>query len=302
MELSIIIVSFNTSDLLRKCLNKVYKSLSFGKIEKETEVLVVDNGSTDGTLEMIRKNFPKVEIIKNSRNLGYARANNQAIKQSAGKYILLLNSDTELQNDSLIKLLETIKDDNGIGAAGGKLLNLDKSLQPSAGFFPNLSKVFYWMFFIDDIPFLRKVLKPYHEEDKSFYEKTQKVDWVTGACFLIKKEVVDKVGLLDENIFMYGEEMEWCYRIKKTGYLILYTPYSHIVHHKGASGTFGEGGILEEFKAILYFYKKHKSSWQYPLVCLFLRCGSLLRMAVFGIIGKYPARQNLYAKAFQLVR
>ena len=131
LELSIIVVSFNTAGLLRKCLNKVYKSLSFGKIERETEIIVVDNGSTDGSIEMIRKNFPKVEIIKNSQNLGFAKANNQGIRKALGKYILLLNSDTEVRNDALSQLLEVIKEDYSIGVLGGKLLNTDGSIQPS---------------------------------------------------------------------------------------------------------------------------------------------------------------------------
>ncbi len=302
MELSIIIVNFNTSDLLRKCLNKVYKSLSFSKIEKTSEVIVVDNASSDGSVSMTEKNFPKVIIVKNKHNSGFAKANNQGIKQATGKYILLLNSDTEIEKDAVIKLLETIKADDDKGVVGGKLINIDGTIQPSAGYFPHPAKVFSWMFFLDDIPLLRKVLKPYHAEEKSFYEKERSVDWVTGACFLIKKEIIKKAGLFDENIFMYGEEMEWCYRIKNAGFKIVFAPTAKLIHHKGASTAVGTGGILEEFKTILYFYKKHKPAWQYPLVCLFLKCGSLLRLAVFGIIGRYPARLTLYAKAFKLVR
>jgi len=302
MELSIIIVSFNTSDLLRKCLNKVYKSLSFGKIEKMSEVIVVDNGSTDDSVSMIQKNFPKVEVIKNDKNLGFSKANNLGMKKASGKYILLLNSDTEIKNDALDKLLETIKNDDKIGVVGGKLLNNDGSLQPSTGFFPNIDKVFFWMFFIDDIPLLNKILKPYHAEDKSFYEKTQQVDWVSGACFMLRREVIENVGFLDENIFMYGEELEWCYRIKSSGFKVIFAPEVHILHLKGASGGLSTAGILEEYKALLYFYKKHKPTWQFPVLRLILMSGALLRILIFGIIGSYKARLPLYAKAIQLVR
>lgn len=300
LELSIIIVSFNTAGLLRKCLNKAYKSLSFGKIEKESEVIVVDNASTDGSIGMIEKNFPKVVLIKNSQNLGFAKANNLGIKKSSGKYILLLNSDTEVKTDALLQLLDAIKADDNIGVVGGKLLNPDGSIQPSAGFFPNLIKVFYWMFFIDDIPLLTKVLKPFHTEDKSFYEKTQQVDWVTGAFFVVSRKATQSAGLLDENIFMYGEEMEWCYCIKKAGYKVIYTPEAKIVHLKGASTKDKEGGILEEFGGVIYFYKKHKPAWQLPLLRLILKSGALLRIVIFGIIGRYKTRIPLYAKAFKL--
>lgn len=300
MELSIIIVSFNTSDLTRKCLNRVYKSLSFGKIEKESEVIVVDNASNDGSVQMLEKNFPKVIIINNSNNIGFAKANNQGIKKASGKYILLLNSDTEVEEDALIKLLEVIRRDKYIGVVGGRLLNQDETCQPSAGYFPNLSKVFLWMFFIDDIPFVKKLIKPYHVEDKSFYLYEQSIDWVTGACFLFKRGIIEKAGLLDENLFMYGEELEWCYRIKKAGYNIVFTSRASILHHKGASSA-GVGGIVEEFKAILYFYKKHKPFWELPLVRLLLKLGVLLRIVIFGIIGKYKSRLPSYAKAFKLV-
>lgn len=300
MELSIIIVSFNTSDLLRKCLNKVYKALSFGKIEKESEVIVVDNASTDDSVSMVQKYFPKVKILKNTQNLGFAKANNQGIKKSSGKYILLLNSDTEIEKNALFNLLNAIKTDPNIGVVGGKLLNPDGMTQPSAGFFPHLSKVFYWMFFVDDIPIISKFLKPYHVGDKSFYEKTKLVDWVTGACFMLKRELIDNAGLLDEDIFMYGEEMEWCYRIKKRGYKVALIPSAQILHHKGASVSSSDAGILEEFKALLYFYKKHKASWQLPFLRLFLRTGALLRIAIFGIIGRYQTRIPIYAKAFKL--
>lgn len=300
MELSIIIVNFNTPDLLRKCLNKVYKALSFGKIEKESEVIVVDNASSDDSVSIVQKNFPKVVIIKNEKNLGFSVANNQGIKKATGKYILLLNSDTEINSDTLIKLLEVVKKDEKIAVVGGKLLNPDGSTQSSAGFFPNLGKVFFWMFFIDDIPFVNKFLKPYHMEEKSFYEKEQLVDWVSGACFLFRREIIEKVGLMDENIFMYGEEVEWCYGIKKAGFNVVFTPSANIMHYKGGSSKEVEGGIVEEFNAILFLYKKHKARWKWFLVRLFLKSGALLRIVIFGIIGKYKSRLPSYAKAFKL--
>jgi len=300
MLLSIIIVNFNTSDLLRKCLNKIYKALSFGRIEKESEVIVVDNASTDDSVSMVQKHFPKVKILKNNQNLGFAKANNQAIKKSAGEYILLLNSDTEVEKDALTHLLNVIKTDADTAVVGGKLLNPDGTTQPSAGFFPHLSKVFYWMFFIDDIPLINKLIKPYHVEDKSFYQKEQFVDWVTGACFMLRREIVDTVGIMDEDFFMYGEEMEWCYRIKKTGFKVVFTPIAQILHHQGASGGSSSAGILPEFKSLLYFYKKHKPSWQIPILSFFLRCGALLRIVIFGIIGRYHTRIPIYAKASKL--
>lgn len=300
--LDIIIISFNTSDLLRKCLNKVYKALSFAKIEKESEVFVVDNASSDDSVARVEKKFPKVIIIKNSQNLGFAKANNQGIAKAKGQYILLLNSDTEVKENSLINLLSTIRKDKNIGVAGGKLLNGDGSVQYSVGYFPSLFKVFCWMFFWDDLPWVSSLIKPYHVEDKSFYSKEREVDWVSGACMMLRREIVEKIGGFDEKIFMYGEEVEWCYRIKKQGYKVIYTSEAKIVHLKGASTKDKEAGILEEFGGVIYFYKKHKSYWQLQIVKILLFFGALLRLFVFGIIGRYPRRVSLYAQAFGLLR
>lgn len=296
MKLSIIIVSYNTSTLLQNCLSSVYKALSFGNLDKTSEVIVVDNASADESVRMVAENFPKVHLICNKKNVGFAKANNQGIRKAKGKYILLLNSDTVVPPDALTNLLIAAKKEKDVAVVGGRLLNTDGSIQASAGFSPNLFRVFCWMTFLDDLPYLSLFLQPYHIEERKFYEKPQQIDWVSGACLLLKREVLAKVGSLDEKIFMYGEEVEWCYRVAKAGYKILYTPEANIYHSKGASGEGKEAGIIEEYSYLRYFYLKHKPYWQYLILSALLAYGALLRFVVFGIIGRYRERRDLYAK------
>lgn len=297
MRLSIIIVSYNTSLILRNCLLLVYKALSFGKLVDNSEVIVVDNSSRDDSVEMVKKNFPKVKLITNGKNLGFAKANNQGIKEAKGKFVLLLNSDTEVSKDTFTLLLGKLERNQKIGVLGPKLINKDGTLQQSVGFFPTLPKVFFWMSFLDDLPYFSSLLKPYHMQNPSFYKREQKVDWVSGACIFTRKGAVG-ANLMDEKIFMYGEEVEWCYRIKKSGYEIEYSPQTSVYHLKGASSDGEYAGIVDEIRSLIFFYRKHKPFWQSVVLRFFLMWGALLRMIIFGIIGRNPKRFFLYAQVF----
>lgn len=301
MKLSVIIVSYNTSALLLNCLNSLLASLTEFLSENEYEVIVVDNGSDDDSIDVVKKHYPSFRLICNKDNSGFSVANNQGIKEAKGDIVLLLNSDTEVKKDSLQKMYKIIHEDNKIAVVGGMLRGKNGKIQPSVGFFPTLSKVFLWMTFIDDLPIISFLVKPYHVDNKSFYNSVRQVDWVSGACMMLNRQAINKVGMLDEKIFMYGEEMEWCYRLKKSGYNIVYTNEAEILHLKGASGSGESAGILEEFKALRYFYRKHYSGWQYPILVALLRFGALLRLILFGIIGRYRKRVILYAKAVSMV-
>lgn len=282
MDLSIIIASYNTQKLLGKCLSSVYKFTKGIKFE----VIVVDNASKDGSIDLVRNKFPQVKLIVNRQNLGFAKANNQGIKIAKGKYVFLLNSDAYLIENSLEKLIKNIKSRSNLGAIAPQLLNVDGTIQQSAGFFPNLPQIFYWMSFIDDLPG-GTFLKPYHIDHDSFYRNGHEIDWATGASFLIPRKVIEKVGALDQHIFMYGEEVEWCYRIKKTGFKIYFAPITKIVHlGRGSSGEIPTKAFVGEYKGIIYFYKKHKSKFALQIAKLFLKIGALLRITLFSFLGR----------------
>ena len=303
MEISVIIVNWNTKKLLENCLRSIFrftKGITF-------EVIVVDNGSTDGSVQMVKNKFPQVKLIPNSKNLGFTKANNQGIKAARGKYILLLNSDTYLIENSFKKLIEEANKLKNLGALGPKLLNEDRSIQQSAGFFPYLPQILWWMTFIDDLPG-GSFLNPYHIDHDAFYKSDHEVDWVTAAAILVSKKIIPQVGGLDEKIFMYGEEVEWCHRIKKAGYKVYFSPSTQIVHiGRGSSGKISQNAILGEYRGIVYFYQKHKNKVSLQIARFLLKIGALARIIIFGFLGlacRQAGRKDLvktYAKAIKVV-
>ncbi len=299
MKLSIIIVSFNTKDLLKDCLNSISQKTS-KEFLKKIEIMVVDNSSTDGSVEMLKKEYPTVLIIENRENLGFSKANNIAIRKSKGDYILLLNSDTLCKKNTLEKTLNYIETRPEVGVLGCRLKNKDGSIQYSAGYLPNIINLSLWMKFIDDVPVLNKFLFPYHINFPDFYKKSSDVGWVSGAFFLVRKKLFTVVGLFDENLFMYGEEVEYCLRIAKSGWKANFFSETEIIHLKGQSGEGEKAGLLEEFKALKYIWHKHYPSWQFPLLILILKFGALLRLVLFGIILGDSHKKEIYAKAFKL--
>jgi len=252
---------------------------------------------------MVKKDFPSVTIIENKKNVGFSTANNQGINLSQGSSILLLNSDTRISQNTLQLLFQKLHSDSRVGCIGPKLLNPDKTTQPSLGYAPDITKIIAWMFFWDDIPGIRSLIKPYHIENISFYETQHDVGWVSGACLMVKKSVIHEIGLLDEDLFMYGEEVEWCYRMEKKGYKIRYTPETAIFHDKGGSSSSGsDAGIEYEFNFVKYFFKRYKPIFEQKLIILVLILGAWLRYIIFGIISKYPARKAIYAKILHMDR
>ncbi len=295
MELSVIIVNWNTKKLLGDCLASIYKFTQ----NVEFEVIVVDNNSNDGSRKMVKEKFPKVKLIENKSNLGFAKANNIGFRQAKGKYILLLNSDTYLIENSFQKLVEFAKKQENLGVLTPMLLNADKSIQQSIGFFPNLPQIFFWMTFIDDLPF-GQFLKPYHMDHDVFYRSEQKIDWVTGAALMIPKNVIQKSGELDEKIFMYGEDVEWCWRIKKAGFQIIYSPITQIVHiGRGSSGKISTQAFIGEFKGLKYFYAKHKSYYSLQILGILLKMGALARILLFGLLGRKETARA-YVEVFKV--
>lgn len=290
MELSIIIPSYNTKELLLACLGSIYQ-----ETKTPFEIIVVDNGSTDGTLEGIVSRYKDIVLIQNKQNLGFAKAINQGLEKAQGKYLLLLNSDTVIENNAIDKEVLFLETHSEVGVVGCQLKNTDGGVQPSGGYLPTLSRVFFWMSFLDDFPFLNKIIKPYHVEDKEFYSHQRYLDWVTGAFFLTKRQVFEKVGFFDEKMFMYVEEVDWCTRVKKAGFKVAFDPGAGIIHRKGSSTRRGKAGIIEEFQGLVYYFGKYHAFWL-PMLHLFLRLGALARALIFGIIMKDYEARRVYGK------
>ena len=312
-KLSIIILSFNTKDLLAQCLDSIYSQTK----QTSYEVIIVDNGSVDASKEMIQsQNWPfPISLIINDHNVGFGTANNQAAEKAQGEWLLLLNSDTILKNNTIDKMFEYIQslnnqDSNNIYAP--QLLNHDNSIQPSAGFFPTIQRVFAQMLMIDDLPIIKNIIKPSqvsNHQDYTLHSRYKiantnhlSFDWTTGAFLLLKKETFQSVNGFDPAIFMYGEEVDLSYRIaqskpkKASGILF---PNIHCYHLKGRSSKDGfKAAVLGEYKGLITFYTKHLPH-QINLLKLAIFLGALLRIAIFGIIDPYKAK--IYLKALQLV-
>jgi len=302
MDLSIIIVNYNTKELLINCVESIVKHTKGLKYE----IVVVDNNSDDKVKSSWFDSTEHITIILNKENKGFGAANNIGLEKAQGAYILLLNSDTLIHDNVLSEMVSWIKKNKNVGVVSCALKNSDGTMQGSGGYFPTLSKVFAWMFFLEDIPFLDQLIKPFHPtHGQSFFyngtkqfEKKREQDWVTGAFMLIPKKVLEEVGVFDTDYFMYTEEVDLCFRIKKAGYAIWYLPAWSITHFGGASST-NEFPLLQEYKSMKLFYQKHMPTWQMPVLRLFLKLGALIRIPLFGILkGKEVAK--IYAKAFTI--
>ena len=296
LELSIIIVSFNTQEILTDCVNSVVKYTK----DLRYEIIIVDNGSQDGSLERIKElenNFSQVSLINAQNNLGFGKANNLGAVKAKGDYLLFLNSDTLIFDNAIKESIDKLKKIPGYGVFSCKLLNADKSVQASGGHFPSLGNVFAWQFFIDDLPLIGQLIPSFHPQLAS-YNRDRQMDWVTGAFMIIPKKVFAEVGGFDNNIFMYTEEMELCFRLRKLGYKTFYQNSPAIIHLGGASGG-SVFALTNEVKNMIYFFRKHKPSWQLPLIRLFFFFGSLFRLLIFGIIKGDENARRAYTQAIR---
>lgn len=302
-DLSIIIISFNTEKLTRECIESVFKNTK----GIEFEIIVVDNDSKDGSVQYLKSLETKksqVKVILNKENTGFGQANNQGMKLSRGRYILLLNSDTLVTSNVLADLVSWMDKNEKVGVSSCALKFPDGRIQGTGGFFPTLGRVFAWMTFLDDIPGFSGIARSFHpmhglsplDRNESFFESEKEMDWVTGAFFMMRRDVYEKAGGFDRDYFMYVEEVDLCFRIRKAGYLVRYLPKWSIIHYGGASST-NEFPLINEVKGLKTFYRKHYPIWQMLPLRILLKLGALLRIFVFGVIRGFGAAKT-YAKIF----
>lgn len=286
-DLSIVIVNFNTQELILSCLNSVFKyppKVSF-------KVVVVDNGSDDDSVKLIRSNFPQVKILSNNRNLGFAKGNNLGMKAVEADSYLLLNSDTEVVQGSLQKLSE-FSNGSDFGIVSTKLVNSDGTFQPNVGELPTLLPTLFWLSGLDDLLGIRSV----HTNDKKLYQDGMEIGWVSGSVMLIKSAVVKEVGLLDEKIFMYGEDIDYCWRAKAAGFKVGWTDQSEIVHIGGASSNSPQfNQWLGEFKGLIYLYKKNYGDLFALILEIFIELFVFLRVLAYLAKGKVGFAKNYVA-------
>lgn len=290
---SIIIVTYNRLDLIKKCLAAVTNNAP-----KDSEIIIVDNNSSEGVVKFVKDNYPKIKVLANKKNTGFAVGNNQGVRASKGDNLLFLNTDAFLEPNT-IEILEQFLDTHpDAGAVAPQLRNSDGSIQPSGGFFPHLWQIFLIMTFIDNLPFLRQFTPSIHIRYQKYFEKVHSFDWLAGACLLVRREVFEKTGGFDENLFMYGEELEWCYRIKKASYEIFLNPAAQLVHLGFASSPSRDFGIIKEMVSFKFFYKKHKPAWQFPILMALMTLGCLLRI-LRGLVTLNPQMIRVYSQSLK---
>jgi GT2 family glycosyltransferase len=250
MLLSVVIVSWNTKELLEDCIASIYSNPPGG----DFEVWVVDNASTDGSASMVRERFPQVKLIESAENLGFARGNNLAIRQSTGKFILLLNPDTKVLPGALEILIRFMEQHPQAGGAGPFLLNPDNSLQVSCYPLPTLSREFWRLLYLDS-------LWPYgsYQMDRWDREVNRPVGVLKGACIILSRAALDEVGLLDEEYFIYTEEVDLCFRLHQRGWPLYWVPGSQVIHYGGQSVH--QAATTEMFLYLyqtkIYYFRKH---------------------------------------------
>lgn len=321
MLLSIIIVSYNTAALTKQTIESVVADIKSSKLLKRTtEILVVDNNSNDDSVKILHalSKQGQISLILNKDNQGFSAANNQGIERSRGQFVLLLNSDTILQPGTLERLVTTFQsaqiDDmtavlasqknrlDRLGILSPSLLNQDGTPQPHGGSFPSLVTLATHMLMLDDLPVIGQLLPSTQHTGRRSVSESQpqaeiealvQKDWVAGTAMMIRRAVIDEVGQLDQNIFMYGEDIEFCIRAKHHHWDVAIHPGVGVVHLGSASSS-SANALVGEAKGYIYIWSKHKPLWQLPFAKLLIKLGALLRLLIFGTIKPDPKKRAAY--------
>jgi len=275
LDISIIVVSFNTKGLLFDCLASIFETVNGISFE----VWVVDNNSTDGTVEAIRERYPDIKIIKNTANLGFAAANNQAFRQMNGDYALLLNTDAVLANGAVKELFDFMKANPDAGMACGQLLNLDGSSQNSIANFPTTLTL------LSNETLLRILFPKKYPSKRREYVSPLKIDSCIGACLMARKKAMDDIGFFDERYFFFFEETDWAYRMKRGGWAIYFVPTAKIFHAQGKTvGSNLHARIMFYRSRYLFFKKRHPQSYPLFYSVIYLRLLANIILSLAGLL------------------
>lgn len=287
MDVSIIIPSYNTKFLLQRCLRSIIETLNRSKLVYE--IIVVDNASRDGSVEMLNTHFPQVIKILNKENAGYGTANNMGLHKAKGKYTLMLNSDIEVLTGSVERLYEFAVS-HPKTFVGGKLYNEDGSAQPSCGPMFTLRNVFLMLFCRGD-----KLSITRYSPDE-----VRSVGWVSGACLLGEKNSFYEVGLFDQEIFMYMDEIEFLFRAGRKGYKVLFMPRARFIHTGAASSGNKRAPVKNIFLGLIYFYRKHGMPIELSVLKFMLAVKARISIGIGNLLGKKDL-VHIYEEALLLV-
>ena len=283
---SIIVVNHNTCDLLRDCL----RSIRTEGAELSAQVIAVDNDSADGSAAMVRAEFPDVHLIENPSNLGFSKANNAGLRASSSPYVLLLNSDARLCPGALRTMVSFMETRPDVGILGPRLLNADGSLQLSCGIPPTI-----WTEVCNKL--LLHIPFPFFKMGNWAHDQLREVGWVSGACLLARRTMLDRIGLLDEGMFMYYEDLDLCFRAGRAGWKVCYVPDAQVIHLGGATSRRAFGPMLiASGRSSFYFFRKHYGDGAVRLLRLITLPEMALRSALWGTLALFSRRQRAEAR------
>jgi GT2 family glycosyltransferase len=281
MKLSVVIVNWNTGDLIRRCVESVYADLPAG----ETEVFVVDSASTDGSTLALQARFPGANYIYSPQNIGFGPSNNLALRRATGEYLLLLNPDTLVHPGAIRALLNFMEQNPQVGAAAARLLNPDGSLQYSCSPEPTLKGELLRLFHLGGV-------RPdgYYPMETWDLAVPRPVEVILGACMLVRKSVLDQAGLFDEQFFMYNEETDLCRRIRQAGWQIFWVPQAQVTHYGGQSTRqMAAEMFVQLYRAKITYFRKYHNPITVGLYKLVLFLTSLPRLALAPVASLEPA-------------
>ncbi len=291
-DVSIVVVSYNARDFLKSCIDSVFRETR----DVAFEVIVVDNASTDGSNEMLTACFPGVRHIRNPANRGFAAANNQGIAVAQGRYVLLLNADTEILDNAIRRTVVFMDAHPEAGVVGCRLIFGDGRVQHSVGMFPSLLEGFLGTSFLYLLLPKCALVGP-HTISCFRYDTQKDVHWVIGAYFLTKKEVLERLGPLDEQFFVYSEEIDFCRRVRTAGFRVIFTPDATIVHHWAGISAVTRRGILWLLVSQFLYFKKYHHGIEMRLLIMLKYLGLFLRVFVYLFAGVLTFNRTRLAKS-----
>jgi N-acetylglucosaminyl-diphospho-decaprenol L-rhamnosyltransferase len=303
LDCSIVIVSYNTKDITDTCLTKaeLASQHSHEILGNKTKIIVVDNASSDGTVDMIQTQHPTVDLVALSENLRFAKGNNIGLKRTQTPFILILNSDAYLEKETLVKILQYVQTHPDCDVLTCQLNFADGKLQTVGGYLPTPLRTIIWALGIDSLPLIKNVIHPIYMHTPSAYKTDRELEWCSGAFMLLKDEVYKKTGGFDENIYFYMEDVEFCRQIQDAGYKIIFTPDIAVTHLGGESSKAikTKEKLQRNINGMMYFMSKY-----YPRSLKFMKAaltiGMGLRMLFYGIMGDKEGAA-IYYELFQFV-
>lgn len=288
-NIALSIVEFNTKDLLENCLKGIFKK----KWQNNFEVWVIDNNSSDNSVKMVAEKFPEANIIENSKNLGFGAGHNLSLKKTKADYYIVLNSDTEIYDNTLDEMVNFMEKNRLCGIGSCNVRGFDDKLQPNGGDLPIGAALINWLFNLEIIG-LR--YPSFHRNDAEYYKKSHEVGWVSGNFMIIRKEALDSIEGFDERYFMYFEDVDLCYRVKKHGFTVMINPSVSIRHLSG--GSLDNPRLRQwsgEFKGLVTFYQNRFGTLAGFFIRFCVYLGIVLRIIAFALKGNLNYSLN-YAK------